>query len=226
MLDDIEQRAVGAGLRLRGAFHPLAADQVPGVPGRGTARTLVLLGNVGGSLWAEYRAAPEAGDGEPDPLDRWSARVIEGLATAFGALAVYPFRGPPYHPFQRWARRAEPVAPSPIGPLLHPRWGLWHAYRGALAFAERLELPPAPAPVDSLCASCADRPCLATCPVEALGDGHYEVPACARHLGSGQGDACLHGGCLARRACPVGVEWQYPPGQQSLHMQAFLDARR
>src|SRR4030095_137820 len=42
----------------------------------------------------------------------------------------------------RWAMRAEAVAPSPLGILIHPDYGLWHAYRGALAFAERLALPP------------------------------------------------------------------------------------
>ena len=30
---------------------------------------------------------------------------------------------------------------SPLGILIHPDWGLWHSYRGALAFRERLDLP-------------------------------------------------------------------------------------
>ena len=46
--------------------------------------------------------------------------------------------------------RAEAVAPSPLGILIHPDYGLWHAYRGALAFAERLALPRARGPATAL----------------------------------------------------------------------------
>ena len=53
----------------------------------------------------------------------------------------------------RWAQRAEPLHPSPLGVLIHPVHGLWHAYRGALAFAEPIELPPR-ADLPSPCASC------------------------------------------------------------------------
>ena len=41
--------------------------------------------------------------------------------------ALFPFGGPPHFPFQQWARRAEPVHPSPIGLLIHPIYGLWHS---------------------------------------------------------------------------------------------------
>ena len=156
-------------------------------------------------------------------------RILE-VAEALGARPLFPFGGPPYQPFLRWARRAEPVAPSPLGLLVHPRHGLWHSYRGALAFADDLALPPreaAPHP----CESCSDRPCLSACPVGAfappLADGlpRYDLQGCAAHLRVPAGAACRQGGCLARRACPVAPQLAYEAAQASFHMAAFLAAR-
>ena len=138
----------------------------------------------------------------------------------FGASALYPFDGPPYWPFQRWAMRAEPVRPSPLGILIHPRHGLWHAYRAALAFAEEIPLPPREDAPD-LCGECADKPCLAACPVGAFGAAGYDVGACLEHLRSAAGRDCMTAGCRARRACPVGQQHAYPPAQAAFHMAAF-----
>lgn len=217
--------AAEVGLLPRGGFHPEAADAVPALEdGRPTA-TLLLLGNVGDSLWTSFAAAAERGDGLPDPLDRWSRRVIDALADRFAAHAVYPFDGPPWLAFQRWAMRAEPVFASPMGPLVHARHGQWHAYRGALLFAARVELP-APEAGESPCLSCAGQACLHACPVDAMQPGQYHVDTCAAHLQTAHGADCLQRGCLARRACPVAPAAAYPAAQQSLHMQAFLDACR
>ncbi len=104
-------------------------------------RTIVLVGMVGRSGWDAFAASPEAGDGLDHPLDRWSRRVIDALARELGAIALYPFGGPAHFPFQQWALRSEPVHPSPIGLLIHPRYGLWHSYRGALGFLDALDVP-------------------------------------------------------------------------------------
>jgi len=60
--------------------------------------------------------------------------------------------------------QAEPLHRSPLGLLIHPEWGLWHSYRGALGLRERLDLPPHES-VASPCESCRERPCLSACPV-------------------------------------------------------------
>lgn len=221
----LEGSAEAHGLRLRGSFSVRATDGVPALPDGRPATTLVLLGAVGASLWPAFSASPEAVDGAPEPLDRWSRRVVDGLAAAFGALALYPFCGPPYLPFQRWAERAEPVAPSPLGLLIHPRYGLWHSYRGALAFGEALILPPRET-LASPCEACAAKPCLSACPVEAFKPAGYDVQGCVAQLELAAGEACMLSACLARRACPVAPDLAYEAAQARFHMAAFLRARR
>ena len=83
------------------------------------------------------------GRSSPDRRRQATARPIRSIAgrggssmasrPTVGAAPIYPFGGPPYWPFQRWAQRAEAVFPSPLGILIHPEYGLWHAYRAALA---------------------------------------------------------------------------------------------
>jgi hypothetical protein len=221
----IERLAAAHGLHLRGGFHPTADDRVPPLADGRTPAALVLVGNVGSSLWPVFSRSGEALDGAAHPLNRWTQRVIGGIAREVGATPLFPFGGPPYLPFQRWAMKAEAVAPSPLGILIHPDYGLWHAYRGALAFAERLALPPRverPRPCDS----CADRPCLSACPVAAFTERGYDVSACIGHIGGAAGEPCMAGGCLARRACPVGPAHGYGAAQAHFHMTAFLAARR
>jgi len=71
----------------------------------------VLVGFVGSENWPAFAASPEAADGAPDPLDRWSSRLITAIAGSVGASPLFPFGGPPFLPFQRWAQRAEPSIP-------------------------------------------------------------------------------------------------------------------
>ena len=150
--------AESQGLAARGAFHPDPADNVPGPPDGHPAGTLVMLGWTGGRQWPAFAASPEYRDGNRHPLDRWSRHLIDGMAERFGARALYPFDGLPHLPFLRWAQRAEAVTQSPLGLLIHPDWGLWHAWRGALALPSRLDLPPRdnrPSP----CTACSGQPC-------------------------------------------------------------------
>ena len=224
-LETIARAAAAEGLSLRGAFHPEAADGVPDLSDGRPARTLVLLGNAGSGLWPAFTAAPEFADGKAHPLNRWSLRVIGGLAARFDARAVFPFGAPPHRPFVAWAKRAEPVADSPLGMLIHPDHGLWHAYRGALALAAALTLPPRDMR-SRPCDHCLDRPCLDACPVSAFSSAVYDVAACVGHIAGSAGADCLDLGCRARRACPVGRKVQYAPAQARFHMAAFLEAQQ
>ena len=230
----IQDAVAETGLLVRGGFHPGPDDGVPGGP-RGEPETVVLVGNAGPSMWAAFAAAtgPKDRENGPNPLDDWTRGVLAPVAGALGARALYPFDGPPYLPFQRWALNTGGVHVSPIGPLIDAEFGLWHAYRGALAFDVRIDLPD-PGGRPSPCDSCAEKPCLGACPVDAFtlsgekgGEGmaDYDVPACVAHISSADGEDCLGGGCLARRACPVGRDYVYAPDQARFHMQRFLKAQ-
>jgi epoxyqueuosine reductase QueG len=182
-------------------------------------RYVLLLGNAGPAMFERFlRERREA----RESLDDWARRVIEPLAAALGARAVFAF-DQPFPPVQAWARRAGAGFASPLGLNIHPRFGLWHAFRAALLFPVPLDLPPMEA-AEHPCERCEAKPCLATCPVRAFTPGRYDTAACSGWLASDRGGGCMSGGCLARRACPVGREYAYDPAQARFHMQAFLAA--
>ncbi|MGN6548647.1 MAG: hypothetical protein ACTHJ3_01950 [Pararhizobium sp.] len=193
-------------------------------PSDGGEKTVILVGHAGGTIWPYFSAwrANDPGPECPDPLDRWSKQVIGAAAAAFGAQAVFP-SDRPYRPFQQWAMQAEGLRPSPLGMLIHPEFGLWHAYRGALLFDGAVAAPAASRPAHP-CDSCRAKPCLTACPVGAFDGAGYDVGACRSHLGSGRGTACLSCGCLARDACPVGRAYAYDEPQRRFHMAAFAAA--
>ncbi|RMF36020.1 MAG: ferredoxin [Alphaproteobacteria bacterium] len=211
----IDAQARRAGLTVLGGLHPGPEETLPA----GTA-TLVILGPDGPRFHPVFAAAPEAGDGRPDPVDRWSRRVVGEMAASLGADCLFPFDGPPWPPVIRWLRETGQCWLSPVGMLVHARMGLWVSVRGLLALRARLDLPVPPAA--SPCESCAGQPCLTACPVGAFATGSYDVPACTAHLkGAGRG-TCLAAGCAVRHACPVGQDEAPPPEQAALHMRAFL----
>lgn len=213
-LEALQHAAEARGLTLRGAFWPEAADDAP----EGTG-TLILLGPDEPGFWAVFKASAEYSDGAADPLDRWSKRMMQDLATGFEGRAIFPSDGPPYPPFIRWSQRTGRAHVAPVGLLVHDAAGLFVSYRAALAVPDRWELPEAPA---SPCQTCETRPCERACPVGALAVGQdYDVPRCMAHITSGAGEACLDG-CLVRRACPVSQSFGRLAEQSQFHMAAFL----
>ncbi len=201
-------------LSMLGGFHPGVDDKTP----EGTG-TLILLGPDEPSFWPMLHGCEEWLDGQPDPVDRWSERVIGAWAKEIGARALFPFGGPPYQPFFSWATRTGRVHASPILLLVHDRAGLFVSFRGALALPDVIDLPPAP---PNPCDSCAEQPCLTSCPVNALSREGYDVPGCKIHIQGEDRAGCLEAGCAARRACPVSQSFGRLPEQSAYHMQSFL----
>jgi epoxyqueuosine reductase len=203
-----------AAIARAAAAHEL--DLMGGVHAEGG--TIILLGPSRG-FWPMMKAAPEMTGGAADPVDRWSRRVIGDLARQLGAEALFPFEGPPYLPFLRWALESGRAWQSPAGMLVHDEAGLMVSYRGALRFSRRIDLPPTGR---SPCETCADQPCMTACPVDALSAARgYDVAACHGFLDTPAGQDCLTQGCRARRACPVSQRFGRDPEQSAYHMKHF-----
>jgi NAD-dependent dihydropyrimidine dehydrogenase PreA subunit len=204
-LDDVQQSAAKAGLIVMGT-----------VPNSGT---LVLLG-TGPGFWPVFSTSPERLDKQPDPVDRWSQRVVGGLAIQLKAQAIFPFGGPPYEPFIAWALASGRAFQSPVGMLVHGAVGMMVSYRGALQFSENIAVPAPEAA--SPCQNCVAQPCTSTCPVGALGAAHsYDVDLCHAYLDTEAGRDCMANGCAVRRACPVSDGAGRVSAQSNLHMKAF-----
>ena len=182
----------------------------------GETKFVILIGNAGPAMFARFARSGV------DTLDEWTRAGVEPLAIDLDAKAVFPF-DVPHQPFLSWARRGGAGHVSPLGLNIHPTYGLWHAYRAALLFPVEFDLPRASTGAHP-CESCALKPCLGACPVSAFDGKTYDVDGCGVHVNAGPND-CMDGGCLARRACPIGVQYQYAKPQAQFHMQAFARAR-
>ncbi len=209
----VEQAAIDDALIVMGAQHPrLSGAKIL------KGGTLILLG-AAAAFWPALKSSPEWRDGHPDPVDRWSERVIGQMAKSLGAQAHFPFGGPPYAPFIDWALKSGRAFTSPVGALVHDTVGMMISYRGALHFQHEFPVPK-PAVV-SPCADCP-APCSTACPVGALSaSSFYDVSSCHSYLNTSDGQACMIGGCAARLACPLSAGAGRRPEQSAHHMKAF-----
>jgi hypothetical protein len=211
--DALEQAAQARHLTILGGFHPTPEDKAP----KG-CKTLLMLGPDEPAFWPAFTQSLEWQDGQPDPVDRWSIRVLGGWAAEIEATALYPFGGPPYQPFYSWALRTGRVHSSPVKLLVHDHAGLFVSFRGVLALNTHIDLPAPPAPP---CESCADQPCRTACLSGALTPEAYDVPACRTFLHTDAGHENLTQGCKVRRICPVSERFGRVPAQSAYHMRQF-----
>ncbi|MEK1891634.1 MAG: hypothetical protein AAAB35_29550 [Phyllobacterium sp.] len=219
MLDEIAAALEPHGLVPRGGFVFGSLDRAPELADGTRAQSIVLVGHFGSSIWPHFSAWRRLHPNVADPLDSWSKRILNAIATQFGGSAVFP-SDRPYLPFQQWAMRAEGLRPSPLGLLIHPQYGLWQAFRGALIFPQPVAFAPRHERGHP-CDTCMEKPCLNACPVDAFDGEVYAVARCRDYLATEPGGTCLDGGCRARLACPVGRQYGYVSEQQRFHMAAF-----
>lgn len=209
----LERAARDRHLNILGGFHPTPEDKAP--PG---CQTLLLLGPDEPAFWPAFTQSPEWQDKQPDPMDRWSSRIIDAWAHALGAVPLYPFGGEPFQPFYSWALRTGRIHSSPVQFLVHDHAGLFVSFRGALALPDRVKLPtPPPNP----CTSCRDKPCKTACLSGALTPAGYDVPACKAFLHQSEGAPNMNTGCNVRRVCPVSQGYGRLPAQSAYHMRQF-----
>lgn len=199
------------GLDILGGFTVAEGDALPD-----NAKSLLLIG-PNQDFWEIISASPEMKDGAADPIDRWSRRVISALAEQVRGQAVFPFDGPPYHPFYSWALKTGRIWSSPVKLAVHDTYGLFVSFRGAVTLPYDIDLPAQNTVVP--CIEC-EKPCLSACPVGALTPDEYVVSDCHNFLDSGEGASCMSMGCAVRRSCPVGQD-KRSHAQSEYHMQKF-----
>ncbi|MEM7718440.1 MAG: ferredoxin [Pseudomonadota bacterium] len=214
-LIQLEDAAEKEKLAIFGLCHTMPED------GLGSG-TLALFGPAEPGFWAHVNQSPELQDGKPDPLDRWSKRILDRLAAQIRGRALYPF-GTPTRPFISWAMRSHRAWPSPVGLLVHDTAGLLVSYRGAILLPDILDLPSTKEPP---CTSCRTQPCRTACPVGALDASGYDIPACKDYLAGPAPAGCNIAGCAVRRACPVSQSYPRIPEQSAFHMAAFRGSSR
>lgn len=213
----LEAQARQRQLTISAGLAPPALAHAPNLP-KGTA-TLLLLSPDEPAFWPRFITSAEFNDGAQDPMDRWSNRVISEWANAIGAQPLFPFSGPPYHPFVQWALASGHAHGSPLGMLVHAKAGLFLSFRGAIALPYEIKLP---SPTSRPCDTCKDQPCLTACPVSAIGRDVYDTVTCRTYLKTNTTNDCLTSGCRARRSCPSGKKHGRLDAHSAYHMTHFL----
>jgi hypothetical protein len=187
------------------------------------ARAALIVGSGGPAFFDGFEAAGvEAADGGPNPLDRYTRRVVEAIAMAtLGPLGVghavfFPFAGAtPVIPFQRLGRAAGVGPPGPLGLQIHPVYGPWWAYRALIVIDSALSTGPS---LGDVCAGCP-APCVAACPGAAVSLAGFSIPACHAHRL--RAVPCRLS-CAARIACVRGPEHRYRDEALAFHMAASM----
>lgn len=195
---DVEALPAGLAAGLLREFSPAHA-----------CRQLILIGNAGRAMWAALQASGPAPD---DPIDDFSVRTVAQWFAAACPGHRYTLLYPGDRPvgLQTLGELAGWHWPTPFRLGILPQWGTWFGYRAALLADTGLP-PTAPLRAASPCASCAARPCVATCPAQAMADGGFVLQRCVDYRL--RPDSRCRERCVARDACPVGREHRYDEAQ-------------
>lgn len=229
-LSTVADRLEKTGLNLCAAFSAVSlADSMPELVLPGRSDHLLMVGNVGADLWQHL---PQDTISNTHPVDTYTweciTQVLGDYLPAAHWQILYPNSISKDSQTNESSAAARPISlqelgalagwhhPSPLGIGVNAKHGLWFAYRALVAVeADITGIEPIAAPsAESPCLSCADTPCLTQCPAGALTLGQNpDLAACVAHRLS-ENSACERT-CVARLACPVGVEYKYSEDQIS-----------
>lgn len=170
---------------------------------------LILIGHGGKRLWEAVTASGHSGS---DPIDDFTVATLQHWFAEHLAghryRILYPGEQP--IPLQTLGQLADWHHPSPFMVGIDAEWGTWFAYR-AVILADTDFLPTVPLDRSHPCLTCQDKPCLASCPAEALDGGHFALQKCLGYRMQAQSKCQFT--CLARVSCPVGAVHRYDEAQ-------------
>ena len=202
------------------------------------AETVVVIGNGGGTFWKGFRryvaTRPDYLQQHEHPLDDYTVEVIGANLAPLLDEARIPYRF--IYPFQFFsgltvsfmhlAQVAGLARPSILGVQIHPTYGPWLALRAAILIDQNLKALPAlsgPAQDFEPCSSCVERPCMATCPAQAISaEEGWDLPSCVQHRLETRTD-CVDR-CHARYNCVYGREHRYPEDELAYHQRLSFAA--
>lgn len=174
---------------------------------------LILFGHIGRRLW---ECVQSEGITTENPIDEYSVRTVRTwLQQALPAARtrfVFPMGLPAgkHAGLQRLGTLAGWHHPSPFFVGVDAKFGSWFAYRAAIL--TNTTLPPSPVQdFGHPCLTCEAKPCIDACAGNALASGTMDMNTCHRQRLQDHSPCAL--GCLARRACPVGIEYRYDDSQ-------------
>ena len=88
---EIESVVKKESLRILGGFYPQLKDGAPL-----NSKTLILLGPNEPRFWEVFKTSSEYTSNLNNPLDSWSKRTINKIATKLKAQSIFPFGPPPF----------------------------------------------------------------------------------------------------------------------------------
>lgn len=173
---------------------------------------ICLIASGGRELWKHLNHPLEIAN---NPIEKYSIELIN----KFDPNAVILFPNDQFHfPLQKLGRALNLSTASPLGLDLNADYGAWFAFRGAFLTNKKVDLSMPPAAL-SPCESCSEKPCIKTCPAEAIKhNSPFNVNKCSEYRfikKSMCGDVCL-----ARLSCPYKKEHQYSEEQINYHMSS------
>ena len=185
---------------------------------------LHLIGNVGSRHFDIFQQKRAESHPKPLSMDEYSEAVLEDMFSSYQIEHYYFPSRKPYAPFQSWALRAHSGFLSPLGLLIHPLYGLWHAYRAVMITQYPLTKIEDDKSITSPCASCVEKPCISACPAKAVGDeSAFSYQQCQAYLRAETTSFCVKQHCLSRQACPVGKKHQYHKAHLQFHQQNYVE---
>lgn len=185
---------------------------------------LVVVGHGGRGMW---EALGRFGFRTDDPVDFFSTHLVQQMIGDYlddaRSQIIYPGRGPGV-PLIRLGEAAGWSRPSPIGPGIHPEYGLWFAYRVAFLTDAPLLETEKPSPLRP-CDTCEGRPCLGGCPAGAVRwPVDFQLQPCLGYRLAHESPCADR--CLARLACPVAPQHRYSDEQIGYHYRHSLPSLR
>ncbi len=187
---------------------------------------LVVVGHVGATLWGLLQGKDLLHTSPNTAFDDYSRLKVREFCSDVLGGANYRLLYPSDFsvPLQHWGSLLGWSHPSPLGLGIHPKYGLWFAYRAAFLVDAPLPVTPT-VMTSSPCETCTNKPCVAACPPQALTAASIpNVQACSAFRLEDSSPCAST--CLARYACPVGRDYRYPRTQMKFHAQKSLEMLR